>query len=161
MNQVAAVLRRVVLLACLGLAVTTTATFGWGLARAIEMVGDLLGGAWRGDGPIVDLLKVIDLFLLGTVQLITVFGLYELFIGDLDVPEPLRIRSLGELKHALIEVFVVFLAVKFIEKLIQVDDPGKALRYAGAVALVIGALAVFANVRVSLGGGDGRHDGGH
>lgn len=153
MNRIAAGLRHVVLLACAGLAVTTTATFGWGLVRAVEMVGDLVGGDWRGDAPIVDLLKVIDLFLLGTVQLITLFGLYELFIGPLDVPDPLRIESLAELKHALIEVFVVFLAVKFIEKLITVDDPGKALRYAGAVALVIGALAVFTNLRMP-GGGD-------
>lgn len=155
MKRVLEASRFLVLLGVLGLGITTIASFGWGVAKSVKLVGDLVDGGWKNDAAIVDLLSIIDLFLLATVQLITAVGLYELFIGPLDLPEWLEISSVGELKHALVEVFVVFLAVKFIEKLVEIDDAAKTLRYGIAVGVVIVALAVFTNLRLP-GQGSGK-----
>lgn len=137
------------LVAVIGLLVTTIATFGAAGAKSVEFLGNVFDGQWRKDALILDLLKVIDTYLLAVVQLIVVIGLYELFIGELAVPEWLRVDSLDELKKAIIDVLVVFMAVKGIEGLLSKGDPLDVLTYVGAVAVLILALTVFKVARVT------------
>ena len=67
-------------LAVIGLFVTTLATFGWALAKTVQLVVDLVDGRWEDDLLLVDLLEVIDTYLIAIVQLIVVIGLYALFV---------------------------------------------------------------------------------
>jgi len=63
----------------------------------------------------VELVTMIDLFLLGTVLYIFSVGLYELFIDQgLPMPPWLRITTLDDLKERLLGVVAVLLAVTFL-----------------------------------------------
>lgn len=126
-----------------GLTVTMSATFAWAIAKTIRLIGTLLDGGWRSDLTMVDLLEVIDTYLLAIVQLIVVIGIYELFIGALDVPDWLKARSLEDLKKSIVDVLIVFIGVKGVERLVAIEEPLDALTYTGAVATLIAALSLF------------------
>ena len=135
--------RHLVIIAVAGLTVTTAETFLWAIAKTVRLIGTLLDGGWRSDETIVDLLEVIDTYLLAIVQLIVAIGLYELFIAALDVPDWLKARSLDDLKKSIVDVLIVFIGVKGVERLVVTEDPVDTLAFAGAVALLIGALSLF------------------
>ena len=135
--------RYLVLIAVAGLTLTSVMTFGWAAAKSIQLFIDLLDGEWRSNLAIVKLLVVIDMYLIAIVQLITVIGLYELFIAELAVPEWLRVTSLNDLKKSIIDILIVFMAVKGIEGLLNKDTPMEALTFSGAVGILILVLTLF------------------
>lgn len=91
---------------------------------------------------------MIDVYLIATVLLILSIGMWELFVAELDVPAWLDVRSLDDLKKSLIDVLVVFVAVKSVEKFGSSDDPGKALRYAIAGSVLILSFTAFRIAKV-------------
>ncbi len=143
MKRVLERVRHVVVVAVAGLTFTMTVTFAWAIAKTVRLTGLLLDGGWRNDLSMVDLLEVIDTYLLAILQLIVVIGLYELFIGALDVPDWLKARSLEDLKKSIVDVLIVFIGVKGVERLVAIQEPLDALTYTGAVATLIAALSLF------------------
>lgn len=141
--------RYIAIIAVVGLFATSLATFGWSVARTVLFVSDLFDGKWRSDDQVVSLLKTIDTYLLALVQLIIVVGLYELFIGELDVPDWLKIDSLDDLKKSIIDILVVFVAVKGIEGLLKQKDPLDALTFVGAATSLILGLTLFRIAKVA------------
>ena len=141
--------RYIAIIAVIGLLVTSVATFGWSIARTVLFVDDLFQGKWRSDEQVVSLLKTIDTYLLALVQFIIVIGLYELFIGELDVPQWLKIDSLDDLKKSIIDILVIFVAVKGIEGLLKQKDPLEALTFVGASASLILVLTLFRVAKVA------------
>jgi uncharacterized membrane protein YqhA len=141
--------RYIAIIAVIGLLVTSVATFGWSIARTVLFVDDLFQGKWRSDEQVVSLLKTIDTYLLALVQFIIVIGLYELFIGELDVPQWLKIDSLDDLKKSIIDILVIFVAVKGIEGLLKQKDPLDALVFVGASASLILVLTLFRIAKVA------------
>ncbi|MBU3704399.1 MAG: YqhA family protein [Ilumatobacteraceae bacterium] len=141
--------RYIAIIAVIGLLVTSVATFGWSIARTVLFVDDLFQGKWRSDDQVVSLLKTIDTYLLALVQFIIVIGLYELFIGELDVPQWLKIDSLDDLKKSIIDILVIFVAVKGIEGLLKQKDPLDALTFVGASASLILVLTLFRIAKVA------------
>jgi uncharacterized membrane protein YqhA len=145
-DAVKRVLDRAPLLAVVGvvgLAVTSVVTSVWTVAKTVQLVVDLLDGGWRDDASIVDLLVVVEGYLLAVVQVIIAVGLYELFVGDLDVPDWLVARSFDDLKAWLVDSLVVFVAIKGVERLVATKDPMDALTNSGAVAILLVALTIF------------------
>jgi len=75
-----------------------------------EVVGGIIGA--------------VDLYLIGVVMLLFSFGLYELFISDIDVAKDdeagdnkiLAIHSLDQLKDKISKVIVMVLVVSFFQK---------------------------------------------
>lgn len=137
----------IVQVAVLGLFVTTAATFGWAIFRTGQFVIDLLDGGLADDQLLITLLEVIDTYLIAVVQLIFVIGLYELFVGDLDVPAWLEVSSLDDLKKSLIDALIVVLAVKGIEKFVAAKEPLDALYYSGSIAALVVAFTWFRSVK--------------
>jgi uncharacterized membrane protein YqhA len=135
--------RYLVVVAVAGVTITMAATFALAIAKTVELIGTLLDGGWRSDTSMVDVLEVIDAYLLAIVQLIVVIGLYELFIGALDVPDWLKARSLDDLKKSIVDVLIVFVGVKGVERLVAVKEPMDALTYTAAVAILVAALSLF------------------
>lgn len=136
-------------IAVVGMLATSVATFGWSIARTVLFVSELFDGKWRSDIQVVSLLKVIDTYLLALVQLIIAVGLYELFVGPLSVPEWLRIESLDDLKKSIIDILVVFVAVKGIEGLLKQESALQALTFVGAAASLILVLTLFRLAKVA------------
>jgi uncharacterized membrane protein YqhA len=137
----------IVQVAVLGLFVTTAATFGWALVRTGHFVVDLVDGGLADDQLLITLLEVVDTYLIATVQLIFVIGLYELFLGDLDVPAWLEVQSLDDLKKSLIDALIVVLAVKGIERFVAAEEPIDALYDAAAIAALVIAFTWFRSVK--------------
>jgi uncharacterized membrane protein YqhA len=135
--------RYIAIIAVIGLLATSVSTFGWSLARTVLFISDLFEGKWRTDEQVIALLKTIDIYLLALVQFIMVIGLYELFIGELDVPEWLKIDSIDDLKKSIVDILVIFVAVKGIEGLLKQKDPLDALTFVGAAASLILVLTLF------------------
>ena len=91
----------------------------------------------------VQFIELVDVFLLATVLYIIGVGLYELFIGELDMPDWLVITSLDDLKVKLISVVVTVLSVLFLGLVVSWDGEKNLLIPGAAIALVIGALTLF------------------
>ncbi len=81
-----------------------------------EVVGGLIGA--------------IDLYLMAIVMFIFGFGLYELFISDIDIAKQsassriLEIHSLDELKDKLAKVIVMVLIVSFFQRVLHTEYNG-------------------------------------
>ena len=134
-------LRYLVIVAVIGIALQAVATFGWAAWITGDFIVDLLSSsAWREDETVVELLQVLDLYLIGTVLIITAIGLYELFIGAVKLPEWLVIRSLSDLKTKIVEVIVLVIGIKFVEKLVTAKEPIDVLWYGLGSAAVMAVL---------------------
>ncbi|MEJ2373327.1 MAG: YqhA family protein [Sulfurimonas sp.] len=93
------------------------------------------------------IIGAVDLYLIGVVMLLFAFGLYELFISDIDVAREedeenkiLAIHSLDQLKDKISKVIVMVLVVGFFQKvgLTSYQSPLELLY----LALSITAVAV-------------------
>jgi uncharacterized membrane protein YqhA len=95
-----------------------------------EIVGGLIGA--------------IDLYLMAVVLFIFGFGLYELFISEIDVAKHnaaskiLEIHSLDELKDKLAKVIVMVLVVSFFRRVLHTEYNGalEMLYFAGAILML-------------------------
>jgi uncharacterized membrane protein YqhA len=92
----------------------------------------------------VDILQVVDIFLVGTVLYIMAVGLYELFIDpELSAPHWLKIESLDELKERLVAVVVVMLGVTFLAYVVDLKAGWSILDIGIATAAVLAGLGLF------------------
>jgi uncharacterized membrane protein YqhA len=109
----------------------------------------------------VDVLELVDAFLLGTVVYIVALGLYLLFVDPLlPLPEWLHIRDIDELKAKVVAVIVVLLGVSFLPFVVAWEG-GRSILYLGlAVAAVIAALSflLLVTARARRPGGGDHHE---
>lgn len=143
--------RLLVFLAVVALIVATVAVFVFGLISTVVVVVEAFRhGPYNAEGArhlSVELIEMIDLFLLGTILLITAIGLQELFIdpGLKEVlPEWMSVKSLDELKFNLLIVVVVMLAVLFLGVIagFELTEGASVLDYGLAVAAVVTGLGI-------------------
>jgi len=95
---------------------------------------------------VAGIIGAVDLYLIAVVMFIFSFGLYELFISNIDQAEGkngsklLAIHSLDQLKDKIAKVIVMVLVVSFFQKVLHTDftTPLEMLYF----ALSIAALAV-------------------
>ena len=103
-----------------------------------------------------DLIELIDLYLLGTVLLITSIGLYQLFINQhIALPEWLLVTNLEQLKYNLLAVIVVMLVILFLSAAASAaPEQIGFLAYGAGIALVLAAIAgvvwVFGRAHLSI-----------
>jgi len=91
----------------------------------------------------VDLVTMIDLFLIGTVLYIVAVGLYELFIDPgLPMPGWLKITTLDDLKERLLGVVAVLLAVTFLGSAVTWNGTTDILALGVAVGFVLGVVSL-------------------
>jgi uncharacterized membrane protein YqhA len=114
------------------------AAFGWGASKTISVVVKLVQGQTAGTA--VALVQIMDGFLIAAGLLIFGLGLYELFIGELDLPDWLTIKNLDALKSKLAGIVMMVMVVSFLEMLETHDQPRDILFTGVAVALVSAPL---------------------
>ncbi|MGR3503342.1 YqhA family protein [Pseudaestuariivita sp.] len=148
MNSFLGATRFMVILAVLGALLAAVTILIYGFAEVVQLVlATIETGEVSRKGAkalTLEMIEVIDLFLLGTVFFIIGLGLYELFI-DSDVPLPrwLAIKTLDDLKDKLIGVVVVVLGVLFLGQVVGWDGETDLMGYGIAIAVVIAALTYF------------------
>ena len=92
----------------------------------------------------VQVVKLTDSILLGTVLYIISLSLYQLFIDDtIPVPKWMRVHDLMELKRDLVSVTVVLLGVTFLGEVVDRSSDDNILPLGIAIAAVVIALALF------------------
>lgn len=91
-----------------------------------------------------EIVGAVDLYLIAVVMLIFSFGLYELFISEIDydkhnipIPSILSIDSLDELKDKLAKVIVMVLVVSYFQHMLNVE-------YEGSLSMMYFALSITA-----------------
>ncbi len=92
-------------------------------------------------------ITVMDIHLLSVVLYIFSVGLYELFVGKVNVPDWLKIENIDNLKAKLTSVIILILAITFTKKFVLWEKPLDTLLFGVAVALVIGALIFYYKVK--------------
>lgn len=145
--------RYIILIAVLTLLFATFAVFVFGLIATVTIVFETFSHAqFDAEGArifSVELIEMIDLFLLGTILFITAVGMQELFVdpGLKEVlPEWMSVNSLDQLKFNLLAVIVVMLAVLFlgVAASFELAEGGSIFGFGVGVALVIVAAAIAA-----------------
>jgi len=114
------------------------------------VVGEVIHTYWNHLHPekfheiiVGGLIGAVDLYLMAVVMFIFGFGLYELFISEIDVAKKegaskiLEIHSLDELKDKLGKVIVMVLIVNFFQRVLFTT-------YDGALDLVYFAISILA-----------------
>jgi len=122
-------------------AITVLLSAGW---QSLDVAFKLATGAMLAKTAVVELITVIDQFLIAVVFYIVGLGIYELFIGPLSIwPKWLIIRTLDDLKNKLLRLVVVVLAVDFLGEVVLWKDDANILPLGAGIALVIVALTYF------------------
>ncbi len=143
MSKVLEKSRYLAIIGVLGLLAAALAAFAWGTLQTVQAVILIVQSLGADKGITVALVQIVDSFLIATTLLIFSVSLYELFIGDLDMPEWMVAHNLHDLKTKLSSLIIMVMAVKFVEKLVDVKDYGYVLNFGVAVTLVSGALIAF------------------
>ena len=135
--------RYMALLGVFGLGLVAAAAFLLGAVETVVLIWSLTTSMLSENVDkiaLVGLLRELDIFLIASVLTISAVSLYELFIGELDVPEGLVVRDLDALKAKVIGIVVVVLGLTFLEHVVQWVDPQATLLFGLAIAAVSLAL---------------------
>ncbi len=121
----------------------SVAAFLWGAVRTMSVIIHLVSTAGKNPLAAVDLIGLMDTFLIATALFIFAVGLYELFIEDITLPPWLVVHDLHDLKAKLGSVIILVLAVTFLEHLVEWKDAQGTFYFGLAVTMVSGALIAF------------------
>lgn len=118
----------------------TLAAFAWGGIKTILLVIKLAHGEL--EGMAVGLVQIMDGFLIAAGLLIFSLGLYELFVGEIELPGWLVIKDLDALKAKLAGVIAIVMAVTFLERLENLENV-RGLLEAGVSTALVSAVLVW------------------
>lgn len=106
---------------------------------------------------VAHVIAAVDAFLIATVLLILAFGIYELFVSQIDPAERdarasklLIMKNLSQLKAKLASVIVMVLVVTFLKEAmaIEIRDVVGLLGFAGGTLLCAAALRLMQRIGV-------------
>ena len=93
------------------------------------------------------LISVMDIHLLSVVLYIFAVGLYELFVGKLEVFPWLKIENIDQLKSKLASVIVLILAITFTKKVVEWKNPLDTLLFGLSISAIIATLIFYYKVK--------------
>jgi len=131
------------LIGVVALLFASVAAFAWGTLKTVSTISLVISSLGRDKAITVEFIEIVDSFLIATALLIFTVSLYELFIDKLDLPEWMLAHDLHELKTKLSSMVVLVMAVKFLEKLLDVKDAASLLQIGTATALMSAVLIAF------------------
>ena len=135
--------RYLAIIGIVSLLVAALAAFGWGTLKTAHAVILVIESLGTDVAITIEFIEIVDSFLIATAILIFAVSLYELFIGDLDLPEWMLAHNLYELKAKLSSMVVLVMGVKFLQKLVDYKDAGDLLRVGLSIAAVSAVLIAF------------------
>jgi uncharacterized membrane protein YqhA len=135
--------RYLAIIGVLALLVAAITAFGWGILKTVDLVSLVISTLGQDKTITVEMIEIVDVFLIATTLLIFSASLYELFIGEVAMPEWMLAHNLYELKAKLSSMIVLVMAVKFLQKLLEVKDYGELLQFGLAITVVSAMLIAF------------------
>ena len=143
------------LLAVFPCLVAAIAAYGLGVVRTVNMITDMIGAFKGASYVIVALIEIADIFLIATSLLIFALSIYELFIGELNLPAWLVVHKFSELKEKLSSVVVLVMAVSFLKYLL---DSQKSAQEILSFGLGAGSVIVALGIYTRLAEKNGAYD---
>jgi len=99
---------------------------------------------------LVGLIGAIDFYLIGLVLLIFSFGIYELFISELDIARScggftniLEVKNLDDLKNKILKVIIMVLIVTFFQRVLDLEMVSSMDALAMAVSICLICIGVY------------------
>ncbi|MBI3753589.1 MAG: YqhA family protein [Deltaproteobacteria bacterium] len=138
-----------VILAVISSLAASVSIFVWSSVKMLLAILHMFSGLFSSEatGMAAHMVAILDSFILAVILYIFAIALYELFIGDLNLPDWLVIKDLDDLKKKLSSVIALMLAVTFLEHLAEWNDPQGTLMFAIAIAAVIFALVFYMKMK--------------
>lgn len=135
--------RHLVVLGVVSSLAASAGAFLWGTWKTGLLLWNL--AASRADVPLlaVRLIELMDKFLIATGLYIFAVGLYDLFLGELNLPKWLDVHNLHDIKTRISSILVLVMAIVFVERLVEWEKPMETLAFGAAIALVTMALLAF------------------
>ncbi len=117
----------------------------FGTFLAVEVVTKAVRGPEGRDMTVLgpNVFSVIDVYLLSMILYVFALGLYSLFVGELSLPEWLRIRTVDQLKAQLASVVVLFVAIAYVKVLVDWRNPQETLMFGVATGILIFSLVHY------------------
>ena len=135
--------RYLALVGVISLLVAAVAAFAWGTLKTVHAVMLVVESLGKDATITIEFIKIIDSFLIATAILIFTVSLYELFIGEINVPEWMLAHNLYELKTKLSSMVVLVMGVKFLQKLVELKNTTELMQTGIAIATVSAVLIAF------------------
>ncbi len=135
--------RYIAYIGVLVLLVCSLTAYVLGIYKTVKAITAIALNEVKDDFALIALFDCLDIILVATALLVISVSLYELFIGELKVPDWMLVRDLGELKAKFTFVIIPLMSVKFLQKLLASENALDTLYYGIAVALVTIGLAMF------------------
>ncbi len=123
--------------------VATIAALIWSVYETAYVVINLFTNYKSASGSIVNFVQLMDIFLMVAVLYIFTVALYELFIGDLELPAWLVIHDFDHLKTVLSNLIILIGAVSFLKYFLERNDPSATLMYGVALGIVVFVLIQY------------------
>lgn len=128
--------------------VTLLVSFGlalaWGVSTAVEAWIEIAASMGQSAKISLYLIKLVDAFLVAIVLYLLAASIYQLFLGEVNLPSQLVAKNLPQLKSKLGSVIVLVLAVRFVEAVLgEATAPQDLMWLSVATALVSGTLIAF------------------
>jgi uncharacterized membrane protein YqhA len=127
----------------ISLLVAALAAFAWGTLRTFHAVMLVIESLGADASITIEFIEIVDSFLIATAILIFAVSLYELFIGDIDLPDWMLAHNLHDLKAKLSSMVVLVMGVKFLQKLVDYKDAQELLHVGLSIAAVSAVLIAF------------------
>jgi len=132
-----------VLIAVASSLLASAIAFVLGLVKTLSVIMNLLTSYGKTPFVAIELIELMDIFLIATVLFIFALGMYELFIGSVNLPEWLIIRNLHDLKVKLSSVIILVMSITFLKHLVEWVDPQGTFYFGLAIAVVTVSLIAF------------------
>lgn len=128
------------LIGVISLLVAAIAAFIWGAIKTVNAIIGMISSYGKDAFIAVQLIELVDAFLIATALYVFAVSLYEMFIAKIALPEWMLANNLPELKDKLGGVIILVMVVTFLEHLVEWSVPYDSLLFAIAITLVSGAL---------------------
>ena len=122
---------------------TTVLAVVWGVYETIVVFYSFITQYKSASSTIASLVQLMDIFLVTAVLYIFTVSLYELFIGELDLPKWLVIHNFDELKTILSNLIILIGAVSFLKYFLERNDPASTFLYGLAFGIVAYILILY------------------
>lgn len=155
MGRILSVSRYLVVLGVLTCLILAVALLVAALARAGVLVYTLMPALFASSTLktlAVGSIEVADVLLIAVVLYVVATGLYELFVGDVNLPDWIVINNLEDLKDKLLSIVVAVLDVTFLVQVVNWDGTRNLLPFGLSIGAVVLSLAIF-NYLQKLAGG--------
>ena len=135
--------KNLILIAVASSLLASAIAFILGMIKILTILTNLVMSYGKDPFAAIELIELMDIFLIATVLFIFSLGMYELFIDSVNLPEWLIIRNLHDLKVKLSSVIILVMSITFLKHLVEWEDPQGTFFFGLAIAVVTVSLIAF------------------